>query len=383
MSSLPPPSPSQASSPATIRGIAAIGAGHMGIEHVTTLASDTMTPRWRLLHICDLSPERLQLAREIAPQATAHTSDLDSLFNDPDVAAVSINTPSAVRPQLILRALAAGKHVLCEKPLAPTPAAASRLAADIARLQQSRALAGQPPLLLTCNLFSRNLPWLRRAHDLIRDGAIGRLAILRVAHCTPKWKDPARLTRPRPEGHTLHNCGMHYIDLIRWLADADFTEDATCRATRFWGGEHELHFMVQGRMSNGCAYDLHNSFCYTSLAAKPRNWSLVECIGTRGTITVRHDFHTTRFEVRGNALTLDETYPYESKQLPVYYADFAQALDTGDLGRLPRIEDAVIASEFSQRLVDQALANPIPNFGDVTDFADTQTIPTKPAISAS
>ncbi|AHF91415.1 dehydrogenase [Opitutaceae bacterium TAV5] len=355
--------------PSRSRGIAAIGAGHMGIDHIATLANPAAAPRWHLLHVCDLSTGRLRLAREMAPHAALHTGDIDVLLADPAVEAITVNTPSAVRPGIVLRALAAGKHVLCEKPLAPAPAAARQLAEDIGCLLEKRSAAGQSPLLLTCNLFSRNIPWLRRAHDLIREGAIGQLAIIRTAHCTPKWKDPSRLTRPRPEGHTLHNCGMHYVDLIRWLSGSEFTDDATCRATRFWGGEYELHFMAQGRMANGCAWDLHNSFCYTSLARDPRNWSVVECIGTRGVISARHDFHDARFEVRGPALTLDETFSYESKQLSRYYDDFACALDTADLGRLPRIMDAVIASEFSQRLVDQALAGPVPNFGDASTFS--------------
>ncbi len=52
----------------------------MGIEHIATLASAATAPRWRLLYICDLSPERLQLARDIAPHANAHAAIRDFDF---------------------------------------------------------------------------------------------------------------------------------------------------------------------------------------------------------------------------------------------------------------------------------------------------------------
>jgi myo-inositol 2-dehydrogenase/D-chiro-inositol 1-dehydrogenase len=171
---------------------------------------------------------------------------------------------------------------------------------------------------------------------------------------------------------------MHYVDLMRWFTASEFAE-YNALATRMWEQEFEVHFMVQGRMQSGVAFDLHNGFCYTTLAEKPRNWSVVELIGTKGVITARHDFQVATLTVTGSTQSLHEEYPYGGKKLDIYYAQFARGLETGDLGSLPRFEDAVIASRTAQAMVDNALAKPVPNFGEP---ADTSILPEEKAREA-
>ncbi|HWL53416.1 MAG TPA: Gfo/Idh/MocA family oxidoreductase [Chthoniobacteraceae bacterium] len=336
--------------------IASVGVGRIGLAHLKALADSC---RWEVAYVCDLSPARLALAGKIVPGAQ-QVQSLDPILDDPTVEALSITTLSDIRPGMIRRTVAAGKHVLCEKPLASTPQEARRLVEELKGTSQ----------LITCNLFNRNAPLLQEAREHLRAGEIGELAVLRVSHCTPHLRSQSRLSDSHfaVEGHTLHDCGMHYVDLLRWFSASD-VGDYQAMATRFWNQEYELHFMVQGRMRSGVAFDLHNGFCYTTLSQTGRKWSMLEGIGTRGVITVRNEEGETRLELNGHRQMLKKQGPYGGKKLGIFYEAFADAVESGNLGNLPRIEDAAKASEIANAMVEQALRKPIPNFGRQSDLS--------------
>jgi predicted dehydrogenase len=253
--------------------IAAIGAGRMGIGHVEAVVK---CPRWELVYVCDLLDERLQLARHHAPHAHL-TKKVEEILDDESVDAVTVNTLSDVRPSIVRKAIAAGKHVLCEKPLAPTPAEAKQLVEDIRGTDR----------LISVNLFNRNHAFLHRAKRFIQEGQIGELAIIRLNHCTSLYGPSAPSAHELVEGYVLHDCGMHYVDVARWFAESEYMEfDA--RVVRFWGLEYRLYFMVQGSFENGVLFDLNNSHCYGALAKQKRNNLSFEFIGSRGVITLAH-----------------------------------------------------------------------------------------------
>jgi len=343
--------------------IGAIGAGAMGMAHVSAIVA---CPRWELCYVCDLRDERLELAREHAPDVRT-VKDFEEILADPSIDAVSVNTLSDVRAGIIGRAISAGKHVLCEKPLAPTAAEARRLLEDIRGTDR----------LATVDLFNRNAAYLREAKAFVDEGQIGELAIIRLNHCTPglpvqrrRENDLNRLV----DGHLLHDCGMHYVDVGRWFAGSEY-KSFEARAVRFWDMEYEIHFMVHGSFENGMVFELNNSFCYTTLAKDKRLCCSQEFIGTQGVITLVNDGGTEIVKMNGRDRTVDTTMPYGGKKLDVYYREFAEAIDTGDLGQLPRLEDAVVASDVARAMVDQALAKPVPTFG-VRDDLGSQPRPT-------
>ena len=104
----------QSSSP-TI-GIAVIGAGYWGPNLVRNAQQ---TPGLRLEYLCDLDIERAQ--KVLGEYSTVRVAgSLDEVLADPAVSAVAIATPAATHYAVALAALEAGKHVLVEKPLAPT-----------------------------------------------------------------------------------------------------------------------------------------------------------------------------------------------------------------------------------------------------------------------
>jgi predicted dehydrogenase len=113
-------------------GVGVIGCGYWGPNLVRNFGD---TPGARLLAACDLNDDRLERLRARWP-ALVTTRDADALLRMADIDAVAIATPVATHFDLAMRALAAGKHVLVEKPLAPSAELAARLIDEAARRQR-------------------------------------------------------------------------------------------------------------------------------------------------------------------------------------------------------------------------------------------------------
>ncbi len=95
-------------------GIAVIGAGYWGPNLVRNAQA---TPALRLEYLCDLNEDRATSV--LGPYSTVRTTDrLETVLEDPAVDAVAIATPASTHVDVALAAIAAGKHVLVEKPLA-------------------------------------------------------------------------------------------------------------------------------------------------------------------------------------------------------------------------------------------------------------------------
>src|SRR5690349_2383906 len=118
----------------TVR-IALLGAGIMGADHARIVAGDL--PGARLQVVCDASVDR---ARRVADDCGAAdvATDPMAVIGRSDVDAVLIASPDETHAPLTLAAIAAGKPVLCEKPLAPTSADCRKVIG--AELQAGRRL---------------------------------------------------------------------------------------------------------------------------------------------------------------------------------------------------------------------------------------------------
>ncbi len=110
-------------------GIGVIGYGYWGPNLVRNFQE---TPDCRVVGVSDLRPERLALVEKRHP-TMAVTRDYRDLLRRPDVDAIVVATPVSAHAPLASQALAAGKHVFVEKPLAPTAETASRLIDEAAR----------------------------------------------------------------------------------------------------------------------------------------------------------------------------------------------------------------------------------------------------------
>jgi xylose dehydrogenase (NAD/NADP) len=132
----------------------------------------------------------------------------EALLADPDVDAVYISLPNSMHVKWTARALQAGKHVLCEKPL-------SRRRADVA---SAFALAEQEGRLLMEAFMFRHHPQTARLVELVGSGAIGRLALVRAAFSF-RTDDPANVRfNADLDGGSLMDVGCYCVSAARLLA---------------------------------------------------------------------------------------------------------------------------------------------------------------------
>jgi predicted dehydrogenase len=145
-------------------GVAVIGAGYWGPNLVRNFQS---SPSFHLRWLCDLDVARARqvLGRYSTVQATG---ELAEVLGDPEVHAVAIATPAGTHLEVALAALAAGKHVLVEKPLAATADEGRRLVVE----------AERRGLVLMCDHTYCYTPAVLRIRELLANGDLGDLHYL-------------------------------------------------------------------------------------------------------------------------------------------------------------------------------------------------------------
>src|SRR5207248_10676058 len=105
--------------------VALVGMGRIGRVHLQALAAAQGAD---VIGVYDVN---LTLARERAAEATVNRvfTSWDEVLGDPDVQCIGVLLPHDLHEQYVVEALEAGKHVVCEKPLAPTVAECERMLA--------------------------------------------------------------------------------------------------------------------------------------------------------------------------------------------------------------------------------------------------------------
>jgi len=155
---------------------AVIGCGAQGREILATLARLAAAP---VVAICDTYEPSLRRAAPSAPRAEKHT-DYRRLLGQKDVQAVIVATPSHQHRQIVLDALAAGKHVYCEMPLA-------HLAEDARAMAQAAKAAFK--LNFQAGLQNRADPQRCYLVKFIRTGIMGQSVALRAQwHRKKSWR---------------------------------------------------------------------------------------------------------------------------------------------------------------------------------------------------
>lgn len=139
-------------------------------------------------------------------------TDEDELIYSPDIDIIDICTPNIYHYDTAKKAILAGKHIYCEKPLAVTPEQAHELA----------ALADEKGITAQVVFNNRFMSGVMRAKKLIADGLIGRVISFRCAYlhssCTDLSKNAGwKQDRDICGGGVLFDLGSHAIDLIRYL----------------------------------------------------------------------------------------------------------------------------------------------------------------------
>jgi predicted dehydrogenase len=195
-------------------GVGLIGTGYMGKCHALAWAGVKPvfgdTPDIRLASLCEVT-EELAAARAGEFGFAKATSDWRALIADPAVDVVSITTPNQFHAEMAIAALEAGKHVWCEKPMAPKFADAERMA-EAARRSGRIAILGYNYI---------QSPAVRYIKGLLDDGAIGGVNHLRIEMDEDYLADPDQPHSWRSEASAgygaLDDFAVHPLSLIATL----------------------------------------------------------------------------------------------------------------------------------------------------------------------
>ncbi|MFE3971264.1 Gfo/Idh/MocA family protein [Stenotrophomonas sp. YIM B13575] len=145
--------------------------------------------------------------------------DIEEVIADPQVQVVHICTPNHLHRSMAEAALEAGKHVVCEKPLATTLEDAQALA----------ALAASTGLIATVPFVYRYHPVVREARARIAQGELGPLHLIHGSYLQDWLLDPASNNwRVDPAlggtSRVFADIGSHWCDLVEWVSGERFTE---------------------------------------------------------------------------------------------------------------------------------------------------------------
>ena len=205
--------------------IGLVGAGFMGKAHTVGYSNMPKlfwpAPAMPVLKtICDIEPEIARDARERFGFETYTTNFMD-IVNDPDIDAVSICTPNDSHAEIAIAALKAGKHVLCEKPIASSLEDAVKMA-EAAREAAKKGI-------ISMNAYQyRRVPALVLAKKFIDEGSLGTLLNVRCTYLQSWCADPDsplswRFQKKIAGAGTLGDIASHVIDIAQYLA-GDITE---------------------------------------------------------------------------------------------------------------------------------------------------------------
>lgn len=196
---------------------------------------------------------------------------LEDLLSDPRIDAVYISTTNDLHAAQTIAAARAGKHVLCEKPLAVS-------LSDALQMRDACADAG---VVFGVNHHLRGAATICAMRQLVVDDAIGDVIAARVFHSTllPEAMRTWRLNRPESGAGVILDLTVHDVDTIRFLL-ADDVAEVTAMTANQGMGEGTVEDSVMGvlRMRGGQLVSFHDAFTL------PHAGTGVELHGTSGSL---------------------------------------------------------------------------------------------------
>ena len=335
-----------------------IGLGAAGRGHLDVLAH---LPEVEVAGIADLNADYVAAMRERYGVSLA-TTDPQQILADPSIQVVSIAAADRAHYPLVMACAAAGKHVVCEKPIATEIAHGYEMVAAMAR-------AGR---LFCISLNNRGNRVQRRIKRLVDSGAVGNVRMVRIiglmAAPDNRWvrenmgEDAAyaRVLNICEEGkNAIYDCGVHSFDYARFLTGSNFKRiEAMGYSLR--GFSHPDHGVALCEHENAILTLIDKGFDYAYEAQTRKEYVRYEVLGDGGSLS--WDLEEQRLRVFSRNETLDETLPYPSHNADreVIYRGFLESVHKGHL--LPWLasgEDGLKAIEAAQAALDSMAAKGI------------------------
>ncbi len=274
-------------------GVALIGCGCMGEAH---LADIYCKDNVRLVSVCDLQEKRALAMKKKYGALRAETDYKLTVAAD-DVDIIIIATYPSTHLIILEECLHHGKHVLCEKPIADTWKNGERMLELVAQNPGCKVLVGY---------ILRHNQTYQKAAEMIRGGAIGSPICMRMNqnHHTMDWNKYLRLIE---ETSPIVDCGVHYLDVMRWVTGAEITEingigirtEATVPEGKYNYG------LLTAKLSDGSVGYYEAGWGNTFASSNTK-----EFIGPKGRISITLQMFRTENQEEGDLI---EYYRYPEK----------------------------------------------------------------------
>jgi predicted dehydrogenase len=248
--------------------------GNANIARVCVIPAIQKSHNGRVHALATRSPDgaKAVLTKNRIPHVYA---GYDALLDDPAIDAVYIPLPNHLHHPWTLKALQAGKHVLCEKPMACNAREAEEMA-------EAAEKSGR---LLMEALMYRFHPRSRRIRQMVADGMIGQTRLIRSAFCYAMAEDQlssASNARMRSDmgGGALLDVGCYCVSLARWIMGSEPTH-VQAQAVHH-SSDVDVHMLASLRFPDNGLAGLEASF----ISALQQTYTIV---GSEGALELPHD----------------------------------------------------------------------------------------------
>lgn len=268
--------------------VAVSGLGRMGARHALHFLE--RTPRAEL--VAAFTPderERAWASQKLEPFGTKIYSDFDEMLKHPGLEAVVVSTATAVHAEQSIKAIAADKHVLCEKPLSTT-VEGSQSVVDAAKQK--------PNLKVMCGFSRRFDASYRDAFNRMDNGDIGRPSVFRSQTCDKLDPSGFFVEYAQFSGGIFVDCNIHDIDLALWY----FGQDSQVKSVAAWGiTAVQPDLRKYKDVDNGVGvvefYGGKIAYFYSSRIMAAGQHDMSEIIGTDGKLTINANPQTNLVEM--------------------------------------------------------------------------------------
>jgi len=184
--------------------LAIFGLGRAGCIHLANIIAN---PRVKVTYIVEADANKWEPVKErwgLENTTFVHPDNADVVYNDKDVDACLISTPTFTHEGFIVASLDAGKAVFSEKPIAEDPS-------GTARCYQKADDVGKP---LFCAFNRRFDPSYASIRKKVREGDLGHIQVIKT---TSRDSPLPSLDYLKISGGIFHDCAVHDIDLVTWI----------------------------------------------------------------------------------------------------------------------------------------------------------------------
>jgi predicted dehydrogenase len=252
-------------------GVGIVGCGFVGRgAHVPAFSSIEGA---QLVAVADADAKRLGKVQKKYPLKAAY-QDYAELVKDPDIQAVIVSLPTPLHAKASMAAIEAGKHVLCEMPLAANLEEADRLI-------EAAQKAG---VILMPSLNFRFTPNYVKAKAMIEQGVVGKPAcaiyreFISAKDLADQWPPSSWMWKLQESGGPLYTLCVWSIDLLRWLFQTEITEvHSAVKYSKLeqFGGTLGYDASATVRLANGMVGSLQ----YSGNVTRSSSTSRLEVVG--------------------------------------------------------------------------------------------------------